>query len=119
MDTHAILRNRLHAKAGIIPETSGYTLEQLRKTQWSDTFEDLMRNRLIFGGMRYGIFGKKNKPKYNNVESITKRLKKYELTGNTEHLVDIANLCMVEFVEGVHPLKHFSASDDTEHVRPL
>lgn len=117
MSVHDILRDRLLAKAGLHEvKQPKYTLEQLEKVQWSREFERYMRNRLIMGGMRYGIFGQPGKPKYNSIESIEKRLAKYKETGNTELLVDIANLCMVEFVEGVHPNKHFSASDEQERI---
>lgn len=45
-----------------------------------------------------------------------KRLEKFKETGNTEHLVDIASLCMIEFTVGQHPLKHFWATDDEDHT---
>lgn len=66
------------------------------------------------GYFRYGPMGKK--PGYDNIGSVKKRIELYEQTGNLEHLVDIANLAMVEFVEGQHPNRHFSASDDGIHV---
>ena len=50
------------------------------------------------------------------IGSIVKRLMSYQETGNTELLVDVANLCLCEFVEGKHPNKHFRAVDDGEHV---
>lgn len=121
MFPHDILRDRLHAQAGLIDRPKPkFTLEQLERIQWSDLFEKYMRNRLMMGGLRYGVFGQKGKPKYNSIESIKRRIEQYEKTGNTEFLVDVANLCMVEFVEGVHPNKHFSATDDTkERVKKL
>jgi hypothetical protein len=88
-------------------------VENLRKTQWSDIFEKLMRNRLVMGAIRYGLFGANGKPHYDSINSIRKRLDLYEKTGNDEILVDIANLAMVEFIEGKHPLKHFKSVDDT------
>ena len=92
-------------------------VETLRRTQWSDLFEKLMRNRLIMGGIRYGLFGEKGKPTYDAINSIRKRLDMYEKTGNDEILVDVANIAMVEFIEGKHPLKHFKSVDDTtNHV---
>ena len=38
----------------------------------------------------------------------------YEMTGNTEYLVDIANYCLLAFLEDEHPNKHFSAMDENE-----
>lgn len=92
------------------------TMKDLEK-QWSTKFEQLMRNRLIMGTLRYGSFiDRKTTSNFKIVKSIEHRLKMYESTGNTEHLVDIANLCMVEFVCGYHPTKHFEAIDDGHHV---
>lgn len=118
---HRLLRERLHAQAGIITSPPGprYTLEQLASTQWSPTFERLMRNRMIMGSMRYGILGAPNKPRYDNIRSILNRLNIYRETGSLETLVDIANLCLCEFVEGRHPKRHWSTADSGEHVQPV
>jgi hypothetical protein len=44
-------------------------------------------------------------------------LRKYKADGNQEHLVDAANLCMVEFIQpACHPSPHFTPSDDGEHA---
>lgn len=92
--------------------------KQLKRTQWSSEFEHLMRNRLCMGGLRYGVFDDPNKPKYQNVESLISRAQEYLQTGNDELLVDVANLALVEFVEGTHPKKHFSAKDAGGGVKP-
>lgn len=92
-------------------------LDLLRLTEWSPRFERLMRNRLIMGALRYGRLGSEGKPKYDRIESIRKRLNEYERAGNDELLVDVANLCVLEFEEGEHPTKHFRAIDDGEHAR--
>ena len=114
---HDFMRNRLLQKAGLVdPPKAKFTLKQLEQAQWCDKFEYYMRNRLLMGGLRYGLMGEKGKPQYDSIASIEKRLKLYQETGNTEYLVDIANLCMVEFVEGKHPNKHFSATDDERRV---
>jgi hypothetical protein len=94
----------------------GFDLTSLRESEWSKEFEYLMRNRLIQGVPRYGKLGDKNKPQYDRIESIVYRLKQYVETGNLEYLVDVANLCLVEFVEGRHPKRHFRAIDDGDHV---
>ena len=113
------MRDRLHAQAGIFPtpKPSIRTLADLEKTQWSPYFEQLMRNRLIMGAMRYGILGSKSKPLYNMVASMETRLSSYKETGNLELLVDIANLCLVEFIEGKHPKRHWQPEDDGTHCQ--
>lgn len=92
------------------------TLESLKETEWDATFEKLMRNRLVMGAFRYGLLGKKGDIQYNRISSMVKRLEQYKRTGNKELLVDVANLCLLEFVEGKHPLAHFHAIDENDHV---
>ena len=92
------------------------TFEELKKTQWSSEFEKLMRNRLILGGWRYGRLKSYGSSNYDVTSSIKKRLEIYIKTKNTEMLVDIANLCLVEFVNSKHPNKHFKSNDDSKHT---
>ncbi len=109
------IRDGILVKLGM----KGICLNELRSSQWSSQFESLMRNRLIFGSFRYGRLKAVGKPKYNRMKSIADRAKKYEEDGNDEHLVDIANLALCEFVEGSHPNKHFKAQDDSEHTEEI
>ena len=94
-------------------------LDRLRATEWSREFEELMRNRLIMGRFRYAPMRSADKGNYDNMGSAIQRLEKYIETGNLEHVVDAANLCMVEFEHGNHPLRHFAAVDDGEHTRKI
>ena len=108
-----------HIRAHLLRETP--TIAELRESEWCHDFEELQRNRLIVGAFRYGRLGDPNKPQYDRCVAMTSRLGKYRETGNTEFLVDIANLAMLEFVEGTHPNKHFAATDgdDAEHVNVI
>lgn len=107
----------------ITPENKGRlkkagmpTFADLQKSEWSPEFERLMRNRLIMGYYRYGPFKIQNRSTAQVLASILKRIEEYAVVGNDELLVDVANLCMKEFVAGDHPKKHFSSVDDGEHV---
>lgn len=115
-NTHNILRRRLLKtyESAKVP-----SLEKLRKTQWSKEFEELMRNRLLMGYFRYGPLEKQRPQQYDNIGSAIRRLNLYLETGNQEHLVDAANLCLVEFVIPSHKKAHFESTDDGEHVKPL
>lgn len=95
------------------------SLEELQRTEWSPLFESLMKNRLLVGRFRYGRMDDDTKGDYDHIGSIKKRLRLYEQTGNKEHLVDIANLCLVEFVHCKHPKAHFSATDDIIHCEKI
>lgn len=112
--SHEFLRRRLLEKANI-QDITYERIETLHQTEWSKEFESLMRNRLIVGSFRYGRLGIANKPQYDRCRDIKRRLELYQETGNTENLVDIANLALCEFVEGQHPLKHFAATDSEVH----
>lgn len=95
-------------------------LGKLAQSEWSYEFEELMRNRLIMGVFRYGYkLGAKGKPQFDRIGSAIRHLKQYRDTGNLEHLVDAANLCLVEFVEGKHPNQHFNAVDDGDHAERI
>ncbi len=84
--------------------------------EWSAGFMRLMIHRLTFGRYRYGRKSSSILREYEYVRSIYSRLDKYCKDGNLEHLIDIANLCMLEFEQGRHPKRHFRAIDDGEHV---
>jgi hypothetical protein len=109
---HDILRERI--LAGQVYQES--KLDQLRRTEWSPEFEQLMRNRLITGCWRYGPFRKQNRTTQQIVQSIIYRTVEYAHDGNLEHLVDVANLAMKEYVTGNHPNRHFRALDESKHV---
>lgn len=97
-------------------------LDALRREQWSERFEELMRNRLIIGALRYETLDEKRScNQYDIISSIQKRLHAFSdpaspSYGNQEHLVDAANLLMIEFECPTHPAPYFHAVDDGEHV---
>lgn len=118
MTNTEMLRNRL--MASVIDAAVGDKREHkesLRRSEWSPTFERLMRNRLLVGRYRYGRMDRDHDTDYDRVASILHRLTEYQQHGNLEHLVDIANLCMMEFEHATHDQAHFHASDDADHVR--
>lgn len=112
-DTHT----RQLIRARLLPvEPTPIDVASLRATEWSPQFEQLMRNRLVLGAVRYGLMHDKTR-RYKNVQSAIKRLETYLDTGNQEHLVDAANLCLMEFVKpGSHPQPHLSPVDDGDHA---
>lgn len=93
------------------------SMEELQQTQWSKEFEQLMRNRLVIGSLRYGKMLANGKPQYDRIASARRHLEQYEESGNLEHLVDVANTCLIEFLEGNHPNRHFCGIDDGEHAK--
>lgn len=108
---HDQLRERLLIRAGVIKPPLAPTLEEIRRTQTCPEFEELRSNRMVMGYFRYGEMYSQPKGKYDNMTSIEKRVKKYRETKNKEYLVDIANICMVEFVTGDG---HFESIDNDD-----
>lgn len=127
MHIHDIIRKHIYETLGLIDVTPIPSLPDLRKTELSLTFEELvlrikpqydsqeffelMRNRLILGAFRYGLLGDPNKKKRNRVRDIKKRWYLYIEAGNLEHLVDAANLSLLEYEEGEN-----CRSLDLEHL---
>lgn len=75
-----------------------------------------MRNRLIMGSIRYGrkkgILEKDNF-KYDYLSAIKKRLENFEKTNNIELLVDLANYCMLYFIQLEQKGLKLNALDNT------
>ena len=111
---HDVIREHLLESRGIVTMQKKPSLEELQKTEWNPEFEQLMRNRLIMGAMRYGLL--KEKVSYDSITSMRQRLSLLEKDGNGEHLVDIANIALVMFTRKDHPKFHFHAQDDGIHT---
>jgi hypothetical protein len=91
---------------------------KLWKTEWVPEFECYMRNRFVMGALRYGTMAenKARRTPYDRVSSMIKRLQSYRASGNLEHLVDVANLAMLEFDQTIHPQAHFEALDGDRRI---
>lgn len=113
---HHILSERIHRQAGLVPPPAPrFRFEDLVRSEWSPAFEQLMRNRLLMGALRYGRISENRGKPYDRIRDAMRRLERYEVCGNLEDLVDAANLALLEFECGVHPRRHFSAADDGQH----
>ena len=118
MFVHDVIREHIFKSLGMLRQKKP-SLESLMKTEWSNTFEQLMRNRLIMGAIRYDLLHVPGKHKYDRINSIRDRLDLFDKDGNAEHLVDIANLCLLEFEEPNHTNFHFDAADDGIHTEVI
>ena len=90
-------------------------LEELRRAQRSEEFERLRLNRTVMGAFRYGQLQKGSGVGRDSMGSIITRAKKYAKDKNPEHLVDIANLAMVEFVSSKLDVQSIDDGEHTEH----
>ena len=81
------------------------------ETEFSENFVQLMKNRMIVSYHKYGALADAYPHRVNAIESLNKRLEKYEGDGNTEWLVDVANFAMIEFMYPRHKDAHFEGTD--------
>ncbi len=75
------------------------------------SFLQMMVNRLAVASYRYGG----GVPCWDAAQDYRKRiddkLEMYDKTGNTEFLVDVANYCMLDFYNSLHPNAHFKTGE--------
>ena len=120
---HDILRERL-LKTVIDEETviPTISLSDMKKLQWGDEWENillLMQHRMIMGGYRYGPTKLQKKREFDNISDIKRRLELYNDTGNMEHLLDAANITIIECLKQSHPNFHFESIDDGVHTERI
>jgi hypothetical protein len=119
LTVHEILRARLLRRCGMgDPPPS---IAEITSQQWDEGFAVLMRSRLVMSFFRRGAHRGQLIPPYANVSCAIRRLGAYLADGNREHLVDAANLCMVEWIRGPlgmgeHQNPCWNSVDDGEHT---
>ena len=119
LTVHEILRSRLLRRCGLVPPTP--PIAEIADQQWDEGFAVLMRARLVMSFFRRGAHRGQLMPPYANVSCAIRRLASYLADGNREHLVDAANLCMVEWIRGPsgmgeHRSPCWRTIDDGEHT---
>ena len=89
------------------------TTHQILATEYSTTFDDLRKKRMVTSYFKYGpVSTNYSQGLIDNAKSLEARLKMYVRTGNTEYLADVANFAMIEFMQPQHPQAHYTAMDD-------
>lgn len=74
-------------------------LDEFKRNKVVDEFFKMARNRLIMGSLRYGQIGDSEKPPYNRFDSILRRTVAYIEKPNMEHMIDIFNEALLQYVE--------------------
>lgn len=72
-------------------------------------FAQGMLNRLVVGELRYGPTDKRQRYDLR----AAKEMKAYKETGNAEHLINIANYCVLEWIAPGHPKHYFDSKVDS------
>lgn len=80
-------------------------------TEFSQVFTTKMANAMEVSFHKYGPIVEAYPDKIDAIASLMLRLAKYQETGNTEYLVDVANFAMIEFLHPRHKAAHYKAED--------
>lgn len=78
------------------------------------SFFQKMVDAMAMSFFKYGRVADAYPAKVDALGSLKLRMEKYEATGNTEFLVDVANFAMIEFMKPRHPEAHYKPTDSDE-----
>lgn len=84
------------------------------ESEYSRTFLEGMKSRMAVSFHKYGPLSGAFPHKVSAIRSLKRRLALFEETGNTDHLIDVANFAMIEFMYPEHGHAHFRATDSDE-----
>lgn len=87
------------------------TPEQILAKDFSEDFVQKMKNRIVVSHYKYGWMKDTYPELADAVACLKERLELYEQTGNLEHLIDVSNFAMIEYLHPKHPHAHFEAQD--------
>lgn len=87
--------------------------KQILATEYSEWFDEIRKNMMVVSYYKYGPLAENYKQEkcLDAIGNLKKRLEKYEETGNTEFLADIANFAMIEFMYPQHPKAFYKPTD--------
>lgn len=87
------------------------SVEDILKRDFSEDFVQKMRNRIVVSHYKYGWMSESYPEIADAVASLEQRLELYKKDGNLEHLIDVANFAMIEYMYPRHKNAHFEATD--------
>lgn len=87
------------------------TLDQILAKDFSEDFVQKMRNRILMSHYKYGWMKDTYPDLADAIACLEERLALFKKTGNLEHLVDVANFAMIEYLYPRHSNAHFEGTD--------
>lgn len=89
------------------------SMEKILSTEYSERFDNIRKGMMVMSFYKYGAMQEnyKQEKTIDAIGSLKKRLQKYEDTGNTEFLADIANFAMIEFMYPQHVGAQYKPTD--------
>jgi len=85
--------------------------KEILRRDFSEDFVRKMKNRIVVSHYKYGWMSDTYPELADAIGCLEQRLALFKETGNTEHLVDVANFAMIEFMYPRHPNAHFKGTD--------
>lgn len=87
------------------------TPEDILRRDFSEDFVKKMKNRIVVSHYKYGWMAETYPEIGDAMASLEERWALYKKTGNLEHLIDVGNFAMIEYMFPRHPNAHFEAED--------
>lgn len=84
------------------------------ESEYDMDFLQGMLDRMTVSFFKYGAVKDGYPSRLDALKSLQQRIEKYQQTGNTEFLVDVANFAMIEFMRPSIPGAHFEATDSDQ-----
>lgn len=81
-----------------------------------EDFLDGMRKRMYVSFHKYGPVRDAYPSKVNALRTLAAAVEKYQATGNTEYLMDVANYAMIEYMCPAHQDAFFKSTDSDESI---
>lgn len=126
METQFYLNNLWRWKCGLPeldkPKSGNHpSYDELNISEYPSEFaecDQLAHNRMIMGSFRYGLVNRQELQKYNPAKECIKRIEKYLIDGNLEHIVDACNMTKLAYLRGKKFLNQTLISiDDGDHAQ--
>lgn len=83
-------------------------------TEFNEIFVEAMRKRMAVSFHKYGTMADAAAKGVDQIASAEVRINRYLETGNTEWLIDAANMLMIEFTHPRHKDAHYRPTDSHE-----
>lgn len=80
----------------------------------SERFVQGMVDRMAVSYAKYGAVADAYPHRVDAIASLKARIDKYDRTGTTEWLMDVANFAMIEFMRPRHPDAHYRPTDSRD-----
>ena len=89
------------------------TADEILSTEYSTKFDEIRKNMMVMSYYKYGKMSDNHSTEnlMDAVANLRKRLEKYEQTGNTEFLADVANFAMIEFMHPQHKKAFYKSTE--------